>query len=240
MIPVENKDELKRTNEIKTAGPLLDAIEIQGKTITADALLTQRDFARYLVEDRKADYHFTVKGNQPTLLDDVVCHFKNRKKPDFVEPTVLTHGRIDTRKIWITESLNGYLNFPHVGQAFAIERESIDKKTGKTSIEIAYGITSKTSEQADAAKVLETNRKHWGIESHHYIIDWNFNEDRSRIRTGYGPENCTRLRRFVTGVIKSKNLAGSVAQKMRQLNRNTRLALDYLCMTQNSQIANIN
>ncbi len=150
------------------------------------------------------------------------------------------HGRIETRKIWITESLNEHLSFPHVGQTFAIERKSIDKKTGKTSIEIAYGITSKTSEQADAAKVLDTNRKLWGIESHHSIIDWNFNEDRSRIRIGYGSENCTRLRRFVTGVIKSKKLAGSVAQKMRQLNLNTRLTLDYLCMTQNSQAANIN
>ncbi len=28
------------------------------------------------------------------------------------------------------------------------------------------------------------------------IIDWNFQEDLSRIRTGYGPENITRLRRF--------------------------------------------
>ena len=41
----------------------------------------------------------------------------------------------------------------------------------------------------------------------HYIIDWNYDEDRSRIRTGYGPENITRLRRFAIGVIKSKKLA---------------------------------
>lgn len=240
MIPTENKDELKRTNEIKTATPLLDVIDIQGKTITADALLTQRDFARYLVEERKADYHFTVKGNQPTLLDDMMLHFNDREKPDFIQPPVLMHGRIDTRKIWITESLNTYVNFPHVGQVFAIERESINKKTGEVSKEMAYGITSKTSDQADAKKVLETNRKHWGIESHHYIIDWNFDEDRSTIRTGYGPENCTRLRRFVIGVIKSKNLSNSVAQKMRQLNKNTRLVFDYLCMPKNSQISNVN
>jgi predicted transposase YbfD/YdcC len=240
MIPVENKDELKRTNEIKTAAPMLDAIDIQGKTITADALLTQRDFANYLVDDRKADYHFTVKGNQPTLLDDVVRHFEHREQPDFVEPPVLTHGRIDIRRIWVTESLNKYVIFPHVGQVFAIERQSINKKTGEVSREIAYGITSKTRNQASAEQVLNVNRKHWGIESHHYIIDWNFDEDRSTIRTGYGPENCTRLRRFVIGIIQSKNIVNTVAQKMRQLNRNTRLVFDYLCMTENSQIANSN
>jgi len=240
MIPVENKDELKRTNEIKTAAPLLDAIDIAGKTITADALLTQRDFVNYLVEDRKADYHLTIKANQPTLLDDVMRHFDRRKKPDFVTPPVLTHGRIDTRKIWITESLNTYVNFPHVGQVFAIERESINKKTGEVSKEIAYGVTSKTTKQASPQQVLKTNQDHWGIESHHYIIDWNFDEDRSTIRTGYGPENCTRLRRFVIGIIKSKKLSSSVSQKMRQLNRNARLVFDYLCMTENSQVVNIN
>jgi len=63
-LPVEGGDEEKQTNEIKTAIPLLETIDIQGKTITADALLIQRELARYLVEERRAHYHFTVKGNQ--------------------------------------------------------------------------------------------------------------------------------------------------------------------------------
>jgi hypothetical protein len=67
----------------------------------------------------------------------------------------------------------------------------------------------------------------------HYIIDWNYDEDRSRIRTGHGPENMTRLRRFAISVIKSKG-SGSGAQKMRQLTRNVRLVFDYLRMTENS------
>ena len=67
----------------------------------------------------------------------------------------------------------------------------------------------------------------------HYILDWNFDEDRSRIRTGHGPENISCLRRFVIGIIKSKKVA-SVAQKMRELNRNIRLVFDYLRMTKNT------
>ena len=59
-LPVEGRDEEKQTNEIKIAIPLLDAIDIQGKTVTADALLTQRELARYLVEERDAHYYFTV------------------------------------------------------------------------------------------------------------------------------------------------------------------------------------
>ncbi|MBF0554632.1 MAG: hypothetical protein HQK96_08785 [Nitrospirae bacterium] len=78
------------------------------------------------------------------------------------------------------------------------------------------------------------NRGHWSIEnSCHYIIDWNYDEDRSRIRTGFGPENITRLRRFAIGIIKSKGVR-SVAQKMRELMLNIRLVFDYLRMSKNS------
>ena len=238
-LPVEN-EKVKRTNEIKTAIPLLDAIDIQGKEITADALLTQRKIAEYLVRDRKADYHFTVKNNQPGLFQDISLYFDDRRDPDFIQYDPPDHGRIETRKIWTTTELNTYLNFPYVGQAFVVERESIDKKTGKHSREIAYGITSRTPEQADPRRVLATNRGHWSIEnSCHYIIDWNYDEDRSRIRTGNGPENITRLRRFAISIIKLKG-ARSVAQEMRQLSRNVRLVLDHLRMTKNSCLCALN
>lgn len=238
-LPVAGDEQAKQTNEIKTAIPLLDAIDLTNKDITADALLTQRALADYLVLQRHAHYHFTVKANQPTLLLDLALFFRSRPKPDAV--TVDSdHGRIETRKIWTTTALNTYLDFPHVGQAFAIERETIDKKSGQRSCETAYGVTSRSPAQADPPRLLKVNRGHWSIEdSCHYILDWNYDEDRCRIRTGHGPENITRLRRFAIGLIKSKG-AYSVAQTMRQLNRNTRLVFDYLRMTKNSCTAPAN
>ena len=207
---------------------------MRARTISADALLTQRALADYLVRERQAHYHFTVKGNQPGVLQDLELFFQQRGQPDFVEHTPPDHGRLETRKIWTTTELNHYLDFPHVGQAFLVERHCTDKKTGVTSQEIAYGLTSRTPEQANPRRVLQVNRGHWTIEnSCHYILDWNYDEDRSRIRTGYGPENITRLRRFAIGVIKSQG-ARSVAQKMRQLTRHVRLVFDYLRMSENS------
>ena len=57
------------------------------------------------------------------------------------------------------------------GQAFAIEREFINKRTGKVSNkELVYGITSRKSEEADAKRILKIVRGHWSIEnSCHYI-----------------------------------------------------------------------
>lgn len=101
--------------------PLLEAIDIEGKDITADALLTQWKLANYIVDDRNAHYHFTVKANQPTLLQDISFFFQSRGEPDFVICDPPDHGRIETRKIWITSELNDFLNFPHVGQARAMD-----------------------------------------------------------------------------------------------------------------------
>jgi hypothetical protein len=58
-----------KTNEITELRPLLDGLDLEGAVVTADALHAQRDHARFLVEDKGADYVFTVKGNQPSLLD---------------------------------------------------------------------------------------------------------------------------------------------------------------------------
>ncbi len=234
-LPVAGCDEEKQTNEIKIAIPLLETIDIQGKTITAHALLTQRELAQYLVDERGAHYHFTVKGNQKHLLEETVLYFDSLdREPDHSTLDSPDHGRIETRNIWVTTALNDYLNFPHVGQAFMVERITIDKKSAKQRREVAYGITSKTPLLASAAQVLQDNREHWSIEnSCHYIIDWNYDEDRCRIRTGYGPENMTRLRRFAVSIIKSKGVR-SVAQKMRELTMNTRLVFDYLKMTRNT------
>lgn len=46
----------------------------------------------------------------------------------------------------------------------------------------------RTPHKSSLQRVLAVNRGHWNIESVvHYLIDWNYDEDRSRIRTGFGP-----------------------------------------------------
>lgn len=214
--------------------PLLEACDLTGKDVTADALLTQRTLASYLVA-RQAHYHFTVKSNQPTLERDIALFFEQRQAADFVEVAPPDHGRIETRRIWCSMALNAYLDFPHVGQVYLIERESIDKKTGEQTREIALGVTSRLPQQASPQRLLALNRGHWAIESVHYIIDWNYDEDRSRIRTGFGPENITRLRRFAIGILKSfQKPTQSIAELMRILCFRTRLVFDYLRLTKNS------
>lgn len=238
-LPVKGCDKEKQTNEIKIAAPMLDAIDISGRTITADALLTQRTLAQYIV-GRGAHYHFTVKANQALLLDDIVCYFKDDSiPPGFTQTGNGAHGRIETRQIWTTTALNEYVNFPFVRQAFKVKRQSINKKTGNISEEVVYGISSIPSEQATPEQILNDNRKHWSIESFHYMIDWNYDEDRSQIRTGFGPENITRLRRFAIALLKSKKKTKTIPEMMKNLMLNRRAVFDYLKMTRNSNAISV-
>jgi hypothetical protein len=61
----------RKTNEITRVEPLFQGLNIEGAVVTGDALLTQREIARHLVEDKHAGYCLTVKDNQETLRDDI-------------------------------------------------------------------------------------------------------------------------------------------------------------------------
>ena len=88
--PVDSK-----TNEITQVQPLIEGLDLQGAVITTDALLTQRELATHLVESKGADYLFTVKGNQPTLLEDLkLMEFekKTATTPPLTRPTEDSNG----------------------------------------------------------------------------------------------------------------------------------------------------
>ena len=92
-------------------------------------------------------------------------------------------------------------------------------------------MTGQATYDATPSDILRTNRGHWCIEnSCDYILDWNYDEDRCRIRTGHVPENITRLRCFAIGLIKSVSSKG-VAETMRDLVMDVRWVFDYLKMT---------
>lgn len=71
-VVVAQREVDNKTNEIPELKPLLNSLgNIAGKVITADALHTQHETARFIVEDKKAGYVFTVKNNQRTLNADI-------------------------------------------------------------------------------------------------------------------------------------------------------------------------
>jgi predicted transposase YbfD/YdcC len=60
-----------KSNEITAFAPPLEPLDLTGTVITADAMRTQREQARFLVSDKKAHYILVVKKNQPGLYAQV-------------------------------------------------------------------------------------------------------------------------------------------------------------------------
>lgn len=78
----------------------------------------------------------------------------------------------ETRRIWSSELLNDYVNFPYAKQVACVEREVFEVSKNTTRIERVYLISSQTRAQADPAQLLRLNRGHWGIENRlHYVRD---------------------------------------------------------------------
>lgn len=60
-----------KSNEINAACPLLEPLPLKGAVVTGDAIFTQKKIAKFIVENKKGDYLFEVKDNQPTLRSDI-------------------------------------------------------------------------------------------------------------------------------------------------------------------------
>ena len=89
---------------------------------------------------------------------------------------------------------------------------------------LGHGV--RASEAATPERLPTLNRGHWTIEANHHLLDRSFDEDRSRIHTGHGPDDLTRPRRFAIGLIKASGLG--VAETMRKLARSPRRVPDFL------------
>lgn len=217
------------SSEITWFQPLLDQIELTGRVVTADALHTTADHARYL-HHRGADYVFTVKQNQHRLyglLDTLPWH---------QIPTHIAdgrgHGRSERRTVQLAPlgPFNDYptIDFPHATHAFLIERYTTHHTSRKRSAHAALGITSLTGPWAHPAHIGHYVRGHWHIENKlHWVRDVTYNEGTSRARTGTAPRVMASLRNLATSALRQAGHT-NIAQALRHTARDATRALTLL------------
>ncbi len=139
------------------------------------------------------------------------------------------HGRIEKRSIRVTTVLTKTQQFKGLKQGFELTRERTEK--GKTTVEVVYGIASLSRERADAKRLLELTREHWGIENgSHYRRDVTLGEDNSRVRKGAAPEFLAGLRNSIIHLV--KDVAPGLASAIRRLGNCFSQALDLLGLPQ--------
>ena len=205
-----------KSNELEAIPRLLARLDLDGATVTIDAIGCQREVARRIVEGG-GDYVLAVKENQPTLhakvtalLDEAILGSFDGMSHGYRERNDGGHGRLETRRAWVTDEVRWLgeellSQWPGLatGSVGVVEsvRQDLGDPAGRVTTERRYFISSLGG--TDAARLAEAVRGHWSVENRlHWQLDVSFREDERRIRKGYGAQNYSRLCRLALNLLK--------------------------------------
>lgn len=193
----------EKSNEITAIPKLLEILDIEGSTITIDAMGCQKSIAKQIVK-KKASYILAVKGNQKELEENIKASVKLIDPNEQWEETDSGHGRVETRTCRIYKNLSlirREWDWEDLQAIVEIESHRHHKSNGKQEKETRYYITNL---QETAQTIGKSIRNHWGIEnSLHWALDVSFGEDASRKREGNAAENYSRILRIALNLLKN-------------------------------------
>lgn len=209
------------SNEITAIKELLQVIQIQGCTVTIDAIGCQKEIATQIVE-KGGNYVLALKKNQKNFYEDVQLYFDTLEKERFrdnrctIAKTVeKDHGRIEKRICIATNDID-WLSEKSAWKSLSSIAVVISSRTidGVTSTEKRYYISSL---KPDAANILHSIRSHWGIENTlHWSLDVLLREDACRMRTKNNAENFAAIRRMVITLLKQET-SKKISMKCKRL-----------------------
>lgn len=209
------------------APQVLEAVPLQGRLLTGDALYCPRELCAQ-IREAGGEYLLIVKANQRRLYEDIKLLFEAPPAGEGFRAAEHRdrHGdRHEVRRLWASTALQGYLEWPGVQQVCKLER--LTERKGKLSGEVRYAITS-LGEEVGPEQLLRHVRGHWGIENRlHWVRDVTLGEDASQVRTGAAPQVMAALRNVVIGLLRQANWT-NIAAGLRHNGWQTGAALQLL------------
>jgi predicted transposase YbfD/YdcC len=201
-----------KSNEITAIPRLLALLNIEGATVTMDAMGCQHKIAQQIV-DARADYVIALKGNQEALYEDVklfldmeISRAIKRVSCNMHSSVTGDHGRIEQRQVWVTNEVEWLRErHPYWQSIKSIARvEATRELSGKVpTCERRYYISS--HDDIDAEFIGHAVRSHWHVENKlHWQLDVSFNEDGSRLRSGHAAENLSLLNKIALNLLKNE------------------------------------
>jgi predicted transposase YbfD/YdcC len=196
-----------KTNEITALPELLRMLNLAGAVVTIDAMGCQVEIARQ-IQAQGADYVLSLKENQPGLYrdcDDLFTWLRGAHPLD--QPVACGradqvdggHGRIETRRVWSTEALEGVISGERwAGLTSLVMVESIRQLGEEESVERRYYLSSLPgATDEDTQRLNRAIRTHWEIENRvHWVLDVAMGEDVNRTRKGESAQNLALIRKL--------------------------------------------
>ena len=206
----------EKSNEITAVPKLLELLCLEGAIVTVDALNTQREIARKIV-DKGGDYALALKKNQATLYRDVADFFEDPEVQglDIDKQTDGGHGRIETREHFVSSDIDWLQQDHHWPGLEAIAKVIRSRETrDKCSTETAYYLLASAM---PAERFAAAARGHWGVENRlHWVLDVTMGEDLCRTRKDNAPHNLAVLRHMALNIISKEPSKGSKSGKFRR------------------------
>jgi len=196
----------QKSNEITAIPELLKILDIEGCTVTIDAMGCQTKIAESILE-QKADYILAVKENQKELYSNIIDSFRfiSVKKQKKFEDIDSGHGRVETRICTVIDDLNHITklgSWKNLKTIVKIDSERFIKATSAIQKETRYYISNL---EANPQLIGLMIRNHWCIENKlHWQLDVSFNEDKSRKRYLNAAENFSVILRMALNLIKNE------------------------------------
>jgi predicted transposase YbfD/YdcC len=204
-----------KLGERKVAQALLTPARLAGTVTTCDALHTQRKQAEQILAGG-GHYLMSVKRNQRSLYEALELAFSILPPTTpadaadaaawgyaQVETVNKGHGRLEVRTLERLTGLNDYLDWPGVKQVLRRTCRRTNLRTGQTTVQVRYAITSLAPDQVSLVQLAQLWRNHWTIENRvHYVRDVSFGEDAGRMRTGNAVEVLAALRNAVIALLR--------------------------------------
>jgi predicted transposase YbfD/YdcC len=197
----------EKANEITALPKLFTMLDMAGAIVTIDAMGCQKEIAKVITEPEAADV-LALKENHPTLSEDVTQFFDEAKATAFAAITHAyhetvdgDHGRIETRRYWITSDIESLGAKPSWAKWQSMGMVESCREVGeKVHIETRYFLTSLP---AQGVRFSQAVRQHWGIENAlHWVLDVSFNEDACRIRKDKGAQTFSVLRHIAVNLLR--------------------------------------
>jgi len=194
-----------KSNEITAIPELLKMLEIKGAIISIDAMGCQKEIASK-IREKEADYVLALKGNQGSLYEEVKLFLeteaeKDSEKIKMYDDVDGCHGRIDTRRYYVTDKIDWLVQKNKWKDLKSIVMvESTREIKNEIKKEKRFYITSLSPQPKLIAHAI---RSHWGVESLHWVLDVTFNEDASRIREKNAVENMGLVRKIVFNILQN-------------------------------------